>query len=993
MANQDVGQKHQDEITKLTPAQVAQNDQDEAAERDDYNDQAQEILEKEMGGGKKGTDADASEKTAIAESFYTGGPETKSKKLGLVGKAKNKKMLLLGGAGGGLALIAVVVVLMIFFSNFKVVHFSEILNATGYARLHTIMRDRASTNLIEGAYGEGTNAVESTLMQKLKAYNPNTDLTVLGTDNRMSFIRDTDGNIKGVNIDGTITDLDTITSENFNGKTFKEAGPREKMTARKIFSDNVSASVSENLALDGRTVQGSTTKLVYENIGFKWSRWRDAARDFIGKDPLKANAEALTTSLENVVGDDAKLNTGVDSIDNTANDAVDPAKIDAYLEKVGRVDDQVYRKVLMESAANHQSTAANIAKVSEKVSAGVIVMSLACMTNLATSRLEDIKKENVVHAQREGLQMTSAGSQVKYGDTTAEANSAESRLLDGADLSPGYQYDIGNTNAAPPDNFVQPQLAPNISDTLVKFVDLVTSPSTWIDPTKGGLTGLPGFSNLSDAFDQKFCETLLSPGGMAAATVAEISAQAIAAALSGGGFTVASEEGAMGIARLIVSELGSATWSTATGLFSKESIGALVGISLYGVGLEAVTMMLAGQSFNGLETGPERYENARVGTSLVQDQQMRSMLYGRPLSKDEASGANSSAQKQVRGDWDNKGTFAKYFSLNNPWSVTSSYVATMPSTPQGLVSSLQNFTQKLGTVFLPSSWLQPASVFAHHAAAADYDPTYGTTQWGYSPAEIDKLANNPSFNLNNNANYVEARMSALDGKYAKCFDADQDQYTANKLATGDCSAESLSSDDALHYRVYKGLDAATVDILTQDIAHPKADTLTDDGGGGAINTDIVVGDTSGETCNAGTDGGVGDGYAGGKLYKIRLCIVAGMDVNSQVATNVDQMVKDAGSQGLKLTGGGFRTMEEQIALRRAHGCGDIYNASANSCSPPTARPGYSNHQMGLAVDLNCNGSLIRSHSSPCFVWLAQHAGQYGFKNLPSEAWHWSIDGH
>lgn len=51
---------------------------------------------------------------------------------------------------------------------------------------------------------------------------------------------------------------------------------------------------------------------------------------------------------------------------------------------------------------------------------------------------------------------------------------------------------------------------------------------------------------------------------------------------------------------------------------------------------------------------------------------------------------------------------------------------------------------------------------------------------------------------------------------------------------------------------------------------------------------------------------------------------------------------------------GRRSNTEQIQLRRAH-CGtswyDIYEKPSSECSPPTARPGHSKHESGLAVDL------------------------------------------
>lgn len=64
---------------------------------------------------------------------------------------------------------------------------------------------------------------------------------------------------------------------------------------------------------------------------------------------------------------------------------------------------------------------------------------------------------------------------------------------------------------------------------------------------------------------------------------------------------------------------------------------------------------------------------------------------------------------------------------------------------------------------------------------------------------------------------------------------------------------------------------------------------------------------------------------------------------------------------------------------------------SNQC-PPTARPGHSNHERGLAIDFTNGGQLIRSHDDPAYQWLTAHAGSFGLMNLPSEPWHWSVDG-
>jgi len=146
-------------------------------------------------------------------------------------------------------------------------------------------------------------------------------------------------------------------------------------------------------------------------------------------------------------------------------------------------------------------------------------------------------------------------------------------------------------------------------------------------------------------------------------------------------------------------------------------------------------------------------------------------------------------------------------------------------------------------------------------------------------------------------------------------------------------------------------------------------------------------------------GGGGGGGGGGPTNPggpISLTTVGGITVASSIAGQLGQLLSAASSAGFRLGGGGYRDSSSQIALRRAH-CGTsdyaIYEMPASQCHPPTAPPGQSMHERGLAIDFTNNGSLINSHSEPVWQWLAANAGSYGFRNLPSEPWHWSTNGN
>jgi Mannosyl-glycoprotein endo-beta-N-acetylglucosaminidase/D-alanyl-D-alanine carboxypeptidase len=122
-----------------------------------------------------------------------------------------------------------------------------------------------------------------------------------------------------------------------------------------------------------------------------------------------------------------------------------------------------------------------------------------------------------------------------------------------------------------------------------------------------------------------------------------------------------------------------------------------------------------------------------------------------------------------------------------------------------------------------------------------------------------------------------------------------------------------------------------------------------------------------------------------------LTTVGGITVDSSIASQVSALLEAARADGLLLSGSGYRSHQDQIDLRRAH-CGSsdyaIYEMPSSRCSPPTARPGASMHERGLAIDFaNC-----ADHSTSCWQWLSRHAAIYGLFNLPSEPWHWSTTG-
>lgn len=134
-----------------------------------------------------------------------------------------------------------------------------------------------------------------------------------------------------------------------------------------------------------------------------------------------------------------------------------------------------------------------------------------------------------------------------------------------------------------------------------------------------------------------------------------------------------------------------------------------------------------------------------------------------------------------------------------------------------------------------------------------------------------------------------------------------------------------------------------------------------------------------------------EGYVNVKTYGNPQYI----NVCKSVSVNLKNIIEKAKKEGIILSGYGSRSYNEQVNLRKKHNCPDVFISPSNQCKPPTARPGYSKHESGKAVDFNCNGKSMSASggkNSKCFIWLSKNGPKNGFYNLKSEPWHWSDDG-
>lgn len=122
-------------------------------------------------------------------------------------------------------------------------------------------------------------------------------------------------------------------------------------------------------------------------------------------------------------------------------------------------------------------------------------------------------------------------------------------------------------------------------------------------------------------------------------------------------------------------------------------------------------------------------------------------------------------------------------------------------------------------------------------------------------------------------------------------------------------------------------------------------------------------------------------------------VVGGIRVAKDIAPDIKRLLAAAKTAGFKnVGGGGWRSIDQQRALRKLHGYTSDTQASGSGGRTPTAIPGTSRHEQGHAIDFTINGRSL-ARQDPFYQWLTVNAGTYGLHPLPSEAWHWSTDGH
>jgi hypothetical protein len=491
-----------------------------------------------------------------------------------------------------------------------------------------------------------------------------------------------------------------------------------------------------------------------------------------------------------------------------------------------------------------------------------------------------------------------------------------------------------------------------------------------------------------------FCNGANSTAGTIGLTVAEWAIPAIAGALTApaggsGGVAVAATEQAVaqGVKQSVVKTIGKAVVEMAAKAASTE-VGAQLAerwMKSYVQTVFSSTMV----TFSKGEAGPFMGNAFSAGAGAFYEQSGRNSGM-QPLTRIAYNDAMKDVRAKQRTELAQKSLYQRFASLNyaDADSLVAQSLAGSPiasRSPRNIAVNLAQAFTNMGTLSQTQKFASTAlsgSAFAQSQAdGTKLDANgYVTDGWGNyivgnNFSNVDMFANydtlQGSGEIDENGEPVAG--SGLEKYINNCTDIDIKVDDASNDIKSECSSSTRQASleavptGAHSYQAYlmfrdtvATLDAVYNPVVESEFVGPEIHT-------GETPTGTVTADQTATTQGCG-----------------------GIQVHKSIVDQLERLCA-AAAPTIALTGGGWRDPQEQIALRKAH-CGtsdyDIYQKPSGQCSPPTARPGTSNHERGLAIDFrNCS-----NRSTACYKWLAANAATYGFKNLPSEAWHWSVDG-
>ena len=941
----------------------------------------------------------------IKDSFYENNPEQeprpniKSKFKGLSGR-KKWAILSLSSLPTVIIPAMVAVLVIMFLSGFQLGAVARVLGDVNF-----IFTKRMSRTLTKRAIYALSNPasqykISEGAISKLGLRSPNNPIVDFeGTGNVIT------GRPEGVKIGNKTVSLN-------NNLTINTPLGRQNRLSLLSDLDNALSEVPEIGRL-GPLAKNRRTLALAESLGYKYSAWDKGKRFWQGIRDEASLKKAVGEYLEDKYSlvKKAKIKFGSNDLNEAATKTEKAALADGSIG-IDESAPQLGLEAGTEAVAKSASAGlATFAKGLKQVGDVAQFIGYYCLFRDLAKIIKNGKLERMYAYARSGMNILTAYDQFKTGDSSPFAVNMAVRDLGLFQntttwATNTYQYSVSQ--------------AKNLGYTAMPVADIMWAPTALVQriisfvgqdlgPLSGSIDGMCGVLTSAEGIIATvavefvaqalicFVTACIGSAGTKAGTKAAVEAvEQAGEELAGEVVDKLAKETAEKLAKEAVEEglekaAEAGIKQGLRGFFGKyrrlKSFGEVVtkGGAVIGGIILLQKAAAAGSALDaGCIGGNDNCMNlANQGLRMIGNTQVQSMG-GRPSTQAEIAEVKQTQYEEVLLANKNMPFSERLLGLTNPRSPLSLMLANIPLRKSTIYEGSDRLLAYIGNIFSPvssgglfASTLKILNTDNLALAQSSDEEEPGYHVWFYSKAEEEKITTDPSFDPDTNKEFVESRLEDLKSKYGKCYEKDEaTSFDADEGFLLECST-LLKEEDALHYRIY----------LADEEFKKQQEYIANATESSGSQTTLPIGDFYGDStstpCAAGSDDyGEAVGYRSGRPFKIRLCTIAGLlsgrgdadaggiaRFNSSISLNVVSMINEAKAAGLTpKMNSSYRTMEYQQELRRQANCP---NDTTNNCDFTVARAGFSNHQMGLAFDIQPDSDF--------WQWMINNGERFGYK--------------
>lgn len=743
-----------------------------------------------------------------------------------------RRGLMVGGIGllSTIMFMGIVAWILLLVAPYKHVHFADILRTIGFARFTYQMNRQFARVVVDASVltdrSTGTFP-RGSLVNRLPLVNPERQLAQINrqaaADGRAGirwdfaeeggrwrgFIRG-ENVYRGVEVNGRRIDLDQQSREMF-GRNFDELRVGQRYQVEAAHANAYRNALGENLSTLSRSQYWGAYRAFHQATDIRLYGWLNSGRNLLGKGIDSA------ARLKISVWEATKRIFLIDRFERI---------VQNFKARVSRLsiiqeDGEFNRQQTIDAIENGRPPPGEIRnrlaerlRVVGNVSYVVLAATIACVVHDMKVGFEDAEREREQLAARAGNLPLSEADQIK-GDEELEpiaANLASDRWS-GAEQSPLYRQSVGRPLTQQdaealleiPGVSIQRQFA-----AFIDWADLIMFQGPADDV-------IPGVVEAKEAA----CDFFMKPGVQWSVAGAEVIIS-IATAGAARGIGAGIRAGVEGVALL------------AAGMGLGQIMGTMIDNRIKEV---------AGLDFSGLGDGAQTFDESYVGINLSQQVGNRLINFGRPMSIADADEAQAVAVENIKSHYQTKPFTTRYFAIDNPFSLSGRFAATMPASSAGLANSARSGLASLGSILTSPARIIGTVLGAfssNNIARAEVVVAPGTNvgvlQWGWTTAEQNLIDTDSRFGIpvsctetngqepcirpgetaeqycgrdpQNFVCYMEytANIDTLNDRYWPCYNPEEFIFQAD--TPEDCTEELLAGgheeygDDALYWRHY-----------------------------------------------------------------------------------------------------------------------------------------------------------------------------------------------